>query len=157
MKRAADPLPNHRLTMNETAEPPIMIGQRLAGIGTILVGLFALYHCWAFVQMLWDTPSKNLGIGATVGSVLMILVGVFIGFPDWLPKKLAASNMVLFGLCSVLLGASILLWFLYNALVAKQPEFVAGPPAMAGIMIVVGAGMVSRGYRKLTDRKASGQ
>lgn len=140
--------------MNEVAREPIMIGQRLAGIGTSLVGLLALYGCSTFIQDIWNTPSRNFGIGVVVGSILMIVLGIVIGFPDRLPKQLSALSMLLFGVCSVVFGTSILLWFLYNLLVARQPEFRAGP-SIALVMVPVGFGLIAKGYSKLRNVQES--
>lgn len=141
-----------KATMHNAPQQSIMFGQRVAGVGTMFVGLFALYYSLMFIQSLWDTPSRNLGIGVTLGSVVMMVMGIFIGFPDKLPKHAAALSMIMFGLCSVLCGSIILVWIVYNTFVERQLSFVAGPPGFAGIMIAVGIGLVVKGFRFSSSR-----
>lgn len=138
--------------MNSVTQQPISIGQRLTGLGILCIGLFALVNGLMYVQTLWDTPSRNLGVGVIVGSALMTFGGVAFGFPELLPKKVVALSILLFGLFSLLMGVAILLWFLYNTFVERQPEFQAGRLGIVFAMIWVRLGMMYKGYSKLSNR-----
>ena len=89
----------------------INLFQRLAGYGTMLLGAFALYYCMTFFGALWNTPQRSLSIGVTVASALVIFIGLVIGFPELLPRKIVALSVFLFGILSMVMGLAILVWF----------------------------------------------
>ena len=132
-------------------EEPINLFQRLAGIGTMLVGAFALYYCLTFFGALWDTPQRSIAIGVTVSSALVIFIGLVIGVPEMLPSKIAAMSIFMLGILSMLIGLAILVWFAYNILVAWQKEFRLGSPSIAVAMITVGYALAARSFAKLKD------
>jgi len=131
---------------------PFKLLQRLAGLGTMLLGAFALYYCISFFGDLWNTPQRTISIVVTTASVLLVFTGLVIGFPELLPSKIVALSLFLFGMLSMFVGLAILVWFGYNVFVAWQKEFQIGSPSFAVAMITVGFGIAARGFRKLRER-----
>ena len=132
---------------------PIPRLRRLTGFGTMLLGAFALYYCLKYIGALWDTPQRPVAIGVTVASLLVIFIGIVIGFPELLPSKLVSLSILCFGVFTMLVGVLILAWFAYNILIAWQKQFRLGNPSIAIAMIVVGYTMAKTGYRKLRKIK----
>lgn len=124
----------------------ITIPRRLVGVGTMLLGAFAMYYCISFLADLWSTPQRTVAIVVTVISGSVVFLGAVIGFPDFLPSKIVAISMFLFGILIMAVGSSILAWFAYNVLVARQEEFVMGKPSFAFTMVIVGAGIAFKGF-----------
>jgi len=110
------------LNQNLTAEP-ISVFRRLIGYGTMLLGAFTLYYCISFIDDLWNTPQRTVAVVVTLASLLTIFIGVVIGFPEFLPKKIVAFSLLLFGILTMLIGVLILVWFAYNVFVARQQGF----------------------------------
>ncbi len=138
--------------MNSVAREPIAIARRLVGLGVLSIGLFALYNGMPYVQTLWDTPSRNLGIGVIVGAVLMIFAGVVIAVPELLPKSVLALSFIFGGLCTMLMGVSMVLWFLYNMLIERLAEFRSGSPVIALAMIWMGYTWMFKGFARLRQQ-----
>lgn len=128
---------------------PIKLGQRLVGLGTILIGALAFYACTTFVSSLWDTPQRNLGIGVTLGAVLMICVGIVIGFPDKLPRNLVAMTMLIMGLLSILVGVLVICRCIYNVLFEPTDTLLAARISMSTAMLVVGYGFMTKAFNQL--------
>ena len=129
-----------------TNQDMITIPRRLVGIATMLLGAFVLYYCTSFLVDLWNSPQRTAAIVMTVLSGLVIILGAVIGFPDFLPRKIVAICMLLFGILIMFVGATILVWFAYNVFVVRQGEFVMGKPSFAVTMVVVGAGIAFKGF-----------
>ena len=142
----------YNLNQNVTSEP-ISVFQRLVGYGTMLLGAFALYYCISFIDDLWNTPQRTAAIVVTLASLITIFIGVVIGFPEFLPKKIVALSLLLFGILSMLIGVLILVWFAYNVFVARQKGFRMGNPSLAVSMVLVGAGIAAKSFSKLGGRE----
>ena len=119
---------------------------RITGYATMLLGGFALYHCFPLVDQLWNSPKRSLTIIVTSASIFIILLGTAIGFPELLPKWLVRLVMCIFGLLSTLMGILILGWFGYNVIVDEQKQFEFGDPSIAITMITFGCGLALRFY-----------
>jgi len=130
----------------EDTPPPLV--QRVVGFGTIMLGAFALYYCVSFIGDVWNTPTRSMAIGATVSSVVIILFGIAIGFPEFLPRKAVSVIMLVFGFVTAAIGLSIAAWVAFNLLVARQPAFRAGNSPIAA-MVITGCGIAWRCYSKL--------
>ena len=140
--------------LNQNAAPELIsVFQRLVGYGTMLLGAFALYYCISFIDDLWNTPQRTAAIVVTLASLLTIFIGVVIGFPEFLPKKIVALSLLLFGILSMLIGVLILVWFAYNVFVARQQGFRMGNPSLAVSMVLVGAGIAAKSFSKLRARE----
>ena len=136
------------LNQNLTAEP-ISVFRRLIGYGTMLLGAFALYYCVSFIDDLWSTPQRTLSIVITLASLFIIFIGVVIGFPEFLPRKIVAVGWLIFGILTALMGLMILIWFAYNVFVARQQGFRMGSPSFAVTMILFGCGIAAKSFSKL--------
>ena len=88
------------LTMPE----PINLFRRLAGVGTILLGAFALFYCVSYIGEVWNTPQRTLVVSVTIASVLIMSIGAVIGFPELLPKKIVAASIFFFGILTMFIG-----------------------------------------------------
>ena len=140
--------------LNQNAAPELIsVFQRLVGYGTMLLGAFALYYCISFIDDLWNTPQRTTAVVVTLASLLTIFIGVVIGFPEFLPKKIVALSLLLFGILSMLIGVLILVWFAYNVFVARQQGFRMGSPSLAVSMVLVGAGIAAKSFSKLRARE----
>ena len=115
----------------------------------MLLGAFAFYYCISFIDDLWNTPQRTVAIVVTLASLLTIFIGVVIGFPEFLPKKIVAFSLLLFGILSMLIGVLILVWFAYNVFVARQQGFRMGSPSLAVTMILFGCGIAAKSFSKL--------
>ena len=92
----------------------------------MLLGAFALYYCVSFIDDLWNTPQRTLSIVITLASLFIIFIGVVIGFPEFLPRKIVAVGWLIFGILTALMGLMILIWFAYNVFVARHKDFEWG-------------------------------
>ena len=130
----------------------ISLIQRFVGYGTILLGVFALYYCVSYIGDLWDTPKRTVAIGVTASSVAVILFGVAIGFPEFLPRKTVSLIMLTFGLITAGIGSAIAAWLAVNILAARQPQFSNGDPTIAIVMVSLGIGIAYKCYSNLAKR-----
>ena len=132
-----------------------MLLQRVTGIGTILLGAFALSFCVAFLDDLWNTPQRTVAIVVTVASALIIFIGVVIGFPEVLPRNVVALSIFLFGVLAMFAGVSILAWVIFNIFVARQPQFQMGNLSFPIISIYAGYTIATRSFFQLKHRNNS--
>lgn len=128
---------------------PISFLRRLVGFGTMLLGAFALYYCVSFIDDLWNTPQRTISIVVTISSLVVIFIGVVIGFPEFLPGKIVSFSLFLFGILTMFMGLLILVWFGYNVFVARQAAFRMGNPSFAVTLILIGYVFAARGFSEL--------
>ena len=115
----------------------VELPQRLVGIGIILIGSFSMLCSVSFMVMLWGAENFTLAIFVTLASMLIILFGVAVGFPDYLPSTFVASTGMVLGLISMLLGVLIVAWWCFRLFVWKEP-------VKGGVFAIVAIGF---GYR----------
>ena len=133
-------------------EDHVSITQRLIGVGTILLGSFTAIACLSFVGGLEGGPLVA-AIVVVIASVVMVFFGVVIGFPDYLPKKMVAGTFLVFGILSMLMGATVLIWFGFNIFVARQQQFQPGMIGMPIAMVVAGFAVTATSWAKLRGRE----
>ena len=115
----------------------------------MLLGAFALYDCVSFIDDLWNTPQRTIAIIVTISSLVVIYIGVVIGFPEFLPGKIVSFSLFLFGILTMFIGLLILVWFGYNVFVARQAGFRMGNPSVAVMLILTGYVFAARGFSEL--------
>ena len=135
-----------------TIPEPINLFRRLAGVGTILLGAFALFYCVSYIGEVWNTPQRTLVISVTIASVLIMSIGAVIGFPELLPKKIVAASIFFFGILTMFIGLSTLVWVGYNLFFAQRNELPNGNLRFPIMAICVGFGMAAKSYSKLKSQ-----
>lgn len=138
--------------MPDAIREPINLFRRIAGVGTILLGAFALTYCVAYIGELWNTPQRSLAIFVTTASVLMMFIGTAIGFPELLPKKIVAVIFFFFGVLTMAVGLATLGWVAYNLFVDQQKEFRMGNLRFPFLAIGVGFGIAAKSCHQLRHR-----
>lgn len=133
--------------------PPVSILCRITGLGTVGLGCFALYYCFAFLDDLWGTPQRNIALGVTGCSLFVVYVGVMITAPEFFPQSFVSLNLFGAGVLIMLAGLGLVGWVAYNLLIARQPEFQMGNLRLPFVMIVVGFGFGRRGFQGLRKRQ----
>jgi len=136
----------------ESIQEQITLLRRLVGLSTMLLGAFALYYCFSFVNELWNTPQRTLSICVTVASVVMIFIGAVIGLPELLPSKIVASSIFAFGIFTMLVGISILVRLVYIVFMGQQKIHPLAGSAYSLAIIAVGCGFAVRSFSKLRNR-----
>jgi hypothetical protein len=119
-----EPQSMKRESLTEQSELPTPgWGPRIAGWAMILLGL--LLSAGVAPMLLQARDQRDL-VGGIAGSVIIAIlvgVGVFLAFPDWLPRSLIRLFYLVFGVLAVFVGVTTFGWLSYNLLIERQESF----------------------------------